>query len=93
MRAFASKEEFLMRNPESIRPWQHLFDPLFGYITLAEKLNNHSSDFQDSYNFGPDTNCQRSVGWIADYLTKFFDVSILNEKLMEPYFHESKIIP
>ncbi len=51
IKSIISKEKLSIRYPNAIRPWQHVLDPLFGYIMLAEKqINNHTSY---SYNFGP----------------------------------------
>lgn len=45
----------LLRNPNSIRPWQHVFDALFGYLTLAQKLYEEGELYAQAYNFGPDS--------------------------------------
>lgn len=58
----------IIRNPASIRPWQHVLDPLSGYLQLAEKLWAHGSEFAESWNFGPNDEEIRPVSWIADYL-------------------------
>jgi CDP-glucose 4,6-dehydratase len=42
-----------IRNPDSIRPWQHVLDPLFGYLSLAIELNSNHQDYSKAYNFGP----------------------------------------
>ncbi|WP_155323159.1 CDP-glucose 4,6-dehydratase [Desulfosarcina ovata] len=53
-----------IRSPEAIRPWQHVLDPLHGYLRLIERLYNEGNTFSDGWNFGPfDSNCQ-TVAWI-----------------------------
>jgi len=47
-------EEVVLRNPEAIRPWQHVLDPIFGYISLAEKLYQKDSSAVGAWNFAPD---------------------------------------
>lgn len=43
-----------IRNPGSVRPWQHVLDPLFGYLAIAEKLIDKGREFASAWNFGPD---------------------------------------
>jgi CDP-glucose 4,6-dehydratase len=56
LRSLERNEEIVIRNPESIRPWQHVLDPLHGYLVLAYKLFNNASSFSSAWNFGPDQN-------------------------------------
>ena len=70
LKAIYNNESPIIRNPSAIRPWQHVLEPLFGYIKLAEKLYNQDSGFDEAWNFGPnDTDCQ-SVEWITSELLK-----------------------
>ena len=57
-----------IRNPNAIRPWQYVCEPLHGYLLLAEKLWGQGQEFAESWNFGPDDDDVKSVRWIADYL-------------------------
>ena len=57
-----------IRSPNSIRPWQHVLEPLSGYLILAEKLIKEGDFFADSWNFGPGENNEKSVSWIANHL-------------------------
>jgi CDP-glucose 4,6-dehydratase len=68
MRAFASDESALIRNPGAIRPWQHVLDPLRGYLLLAERLARDPT-YAGGWNFGPDHQSSRNVGHVADLLT------------------------
>ncbi len=67
VRAFSMKEPAVIRNPASIRPWQHVLEPLRGYLLLAEKLVD-GHDFAEAWNFGPSEHDVRPVRWIADAL-------------------------
>lgn len=67
-RAIEAGEIFTLRNPNAIRPWQHVLEPLSGYLLLAEKLYTAGSDFAQSWNFGPATEDARPVRWIAEQL-------------------------
>ena len=79
-----------IRNPLSTRPWQHVLEPLWGYILLAEKMNEDSS-FSDSYNFGPEYNSNRSVQEVVDTFSKVIKIKY---KLNTPNdsFKESQLL-
>ena len=51
----------LIRNPKAIRPWQHVLDPLAGYLLLAEKLDRSPKQYASAWNFGPKDTDNRSV--------------------------------
>jgi CDP-glucose 4,6-dehydratase len=68
MRAFSSGQPLRLRNPSATRPWQHVLDPMHGYLMLAEKLLNGDETAARAWNFGPDANDVVPVGWIADQL-------------------------
>jgi len=53
IRAFSVGQSVAIRNPASTRPWQHVLEPLCGYLLLAERLHAGESDFPDAFNFGP----------------------------------------
>jgi len=66
MRALGAGETAIIRNPASIRPWQHVLEPLSGYLLLAEKLYGGNRHCASGWNFGPDDNDTQAVNWIAD---------------------------
>lgn len=70
MRAIEEKVAVRLRNPESVRPWQHVLEPLHGYLMLAERLHAKGCEFASAWNFGPrDEDCQpvrRVVEQLAD---------------------------
>ena len=69
VRGFLSGAPVPIRRPHSIRPWQHVLEPLHGYITLAEKLlGPDGKDYARAYNFGPADDDAREVAWIADHM-------------------------
>lgn len=55
LRSIINNEELIIRNPNAIRPWQHVMEPLNGYLTLGEKLYAEGSAFSGAWNFGPDS--------------------------------------
>jgi len=68
IRAILADEAIIVRNPNSIRPWQHVLEPLSGYLILAEKLFIHGNQFAEAWNFGPDDENAKSVEWIINQL-------------------------
>ncbi len=66
LRAFANKQPVSIRNPNSIRPWQHVLEPLSGYLLLAEKLCAEPASFSQAWNFGPKDDDAKPVGWIVE---------------------------
>ncbi|BDA79173.1 CDP-glucose 4,6-dehydratase [Leptospira kobayashii] len=74
IRSIMENKKLSIRNPNSIRPWQHVLEPLSGYMELAEGLYNHDTKFIDGWNFGPNEGDAKSVLSI---------VEILNQKISE----------
>ncbi|MFQ5470895.1 MAG: CDP-glucose 4,6-dehydratase [Gammaproteobacteria bacterium] len=69
MKALIDRQETTIRNPGSIRPWQHVLEPLYGYLMLAEKMWDDPATYSSGWNFGPAEDDARPVSWIVDYLT------------------------
>ena len=72
MRAIVKKQKVSIRNPHAIRPWQHVLEPLKGYLMLCQKLYEEGSKFSESFNFGPQENDAKNVEWIAKHLVQFW---------------------
>jgi CDP-glucose 4,6-dehydratase len=68
IRAILKGEEILIRNPHAIRPWQHVLEPLSGYLLLAQRLCEDGASFAEGWNFGPLDEDARPVGWIVERL-------------------------
>jgi len=68
LRAIDRKEPIAIRNPNATRPWQHVLEPLSGYLMLAEKLYNAGFEFSGAWNFGPEQEDNRTVDWIVTKL-------------------------
>jgi CDP-glucose 4,6-dehydratase len=70
MRAIQAKQKVSIRSPHAIRPWQHVLEPLYGYMMLCQKLYEEGPNFSESFNFGPDEKDAKNVEWIAGHLVK-----------------------
>jgi len=65
LNAFEQGKRVDIRNPHAIRPWQHVLEPLRGYITLAERLFEQGTGYAEGWNFGPNDEDAKPVGWIV----------------------------
>jgi CDP-glucose 4,6-dehydratase len=74
-RSFQSNEAVLIRNPAATRPWQHVLEPLCGYLKLAQLLYETGSEFAGAWNFGPEDGDVRPVGEVVDYLVRQWEYS------------------
>lgn len=75
IQGFSKGEPVRIRRPQAIRPWQHVLEPLHGYITLAEKLltpGPEAARFATAYNFGPTEDDAQPVQWIVERMTRFW---------------------
>ena len=70
IRAWSSNREVEIRNSQSTRPWQHVLEPLSGYLTLAYHLDTSDRLNGESFNFGPDSNKEHSVGELVNEVAK-----------------------
>ena len=69
-RSVETDKTMIIRSPDSIRPWQHVLEPISGYLILAEKLLTGKKEYADAWNFGPDDEDAKPVSWVADQLCK-----------------------
>jgi CDP-glucose 4,6-dehydratase len=75
VRGFLSGSTVRIRRPHAVRPWQHVLEPIHGYLTLAERLLSagpEAARYATAYNFGPTDDDARSVAWIANRMSRFW---------------------
>ena len=70
LRALDAGETLRVRSPHAIRPWQHVLEPISGYLLLAEKLIPDGEAYAEAWNFGPEEADAKPVSWIVDRLCK-----------------------
>ena len=68
LRALENQQPVLIRNPNAIRPWQHVLEPLSGYLLLAERLFEQGQAYAQGWNFGPLEDDAQPVQWITEQL-------------------------
>ena len=70
LEAFGKAEPAQIRNPHAIRPWQHVLEPLRGYLMLAERSVKEGPKYAQPWNFGPNDEDAKPVSWVATELAK-----------------------
>ena len=93
VRGFVAGEPALIRRPNAIRPWQHVLEPLHGYILLAEKLIHpepvQAGQYATAFNFGPSEDDAQTVGWIVERMVRFWGQKASWVLDPEPGVHEA----
>lgn len=72
MKAFMEHRPVKIRSPQSIRPWQYVLDPLYGYLILAERLWSNGQEYAGGWNFGPLHDDAKPVSWIVEEIKKMW---------------------
>ena len=87
IRAFQNNKEVVIRNPKSTRPWQHVLEPLSGYLKLAEQLEKNGDQYAEAWNFGPAEIDARPVQWIIEKMVKLWgeNANWINDKSEHPH--------
>jgi CDP-glucose 4,6-dehydratase len=70
IRSITDKEIIIIRNPDAIRPWQHVLEPLTGYLILGRELYFNAEKYSGAWNFGPAENDVKTVKWITEYFCR-----------------------
>lgn len=72
IRAITERRPVLIRNPHAIRPWQHVLEPLSGYLLLTQRLYENGTAYAEGWNFGPSDEDAKPVQWIAEQFTQLW---------------------
>ena len=95
MRAFKRGDTLLMRNPAAVRPWQHVLEPLSGYLLLAEHLFERGSadkGVTTAFNFGPAVDDIRPVGWVVAEAARLWGPPAEGKVDTEVHPHEAQLL-
>jgi len=92
IRAITKGEKVTIRSPYAIRPWQHVMEPLTGYLLLAGKLLTQGPAFAQAWNFGPDDSDAKSVEWIIKTICKMWGNGASFEIDTNPQPHEANYL-
>ena len=72
IRAFIDNKTLLVRNPKAVRPWQHVLEPLSGYLVLCQQLFNNPSNYSEAWNFGPNDEDAQPVSFLVDIMANIW---------------------
>ena len=72
IKALTRKKPIVIRYPEAVRPWQHVLEPLYGYLLVARHLLENGPEFSGAWNFGPYDRDAKPVKWIADRIVEMW---------------------
>jgi CDP-glucose 4,6-dehydratase len=92
LRAFNNSETVTIRNPLATRPWQHVLEPLSGYLMLAENLFINGKDFEGAWNFGPKDEDCKNVQWILDKMVHLWKGRATWSLDNNPQPHEARFL-
>ena len=92
IKAIESGSPIKLRNPHSTRPWQHVLEPLSGYLLLALLLSDNSEKWSGSWNFGPVSGDERTVYNIAESIVHHFGSGHIETTPSSPVYHESNFL-
>ena len=92
IRAIESEKPVHLRNPSATRPWQHVLEPLSGYLLLAAQLRKIPSTYVGSWNFGPSSKEARTVLEVAEYLVAHFGKGGINREASKEKHHEARLL-
>ncbi len=90
--AIENDEVIEVRNPKSIRPWQHVLEPLFGYLLLGQKMMEDPIKYAEAYNFGPENNTIIDVGTLVTKMIEVFEKGSWKDLSNSDTFHEAKLL-
>ena len=91
LRAMDAGETLNIRSPKAVRPWQHVLEPLSGYLMLAEQLYSNGASFAEGWNFGPSDDDSRTVSWIIERMAEMrIDINWQCDEA--PQLHEANLL-
>ncbi|MDR2026241.1 MAG: CDP-glucose 4,6-dehydratase [Prevotellaceae bacterium] len=89
IRAIGNREKVKIRSPHAVRPWQHVLEPLSGYLMLGAKLLTDGCKYAEGWNFGPDDSDTQPVEWIIDRICTLWGDNASYETDTNPQPHEA----
>ena len=93
IRSFECNKDALIRNPKSVRPWQHVFEPLRGYLMLAQRLHDAKDEaFSRAWNFGPSYEDCRQVEWVASKMCELWGEDASWRSVLDAKLHEASTL-
>jgi CDP-glucose 4,6-dehydratase len=92
VRALEKGEPVTLRNPNSVRPWQHVLEPVFAYLLLGQKMAEDGVRFSSAYNIGPERADERTVAQVTNTFYEAFGKAASFEVKPESAMHEAGLL-
>ncbi len=92
IKAISTGDPIIIRNPKATRPWQHVLEPLSGYMLLALKLYNEPLKYNGAWNFGPEISSIKTVEQLSQHIVKYFGSGSIKVESIEGAKHEASIL-
>lgn len=92
IRAIEKNHPVQLRNPHATRPWQHVLEPISGYLLLAARLRDRPAEYGGSWNFGPSTSDVRTVQEVAKSIIQHFGRGSIEIVNSQPHGHEAQLL-
>lgn len=92
IKALEAGKSINIRNPKAVRPWQHVLEPLSGYMLLAKKMWNHPTEYCEGWNFGPNANSIANVWDVATKVTQNYGCGELKDLSDPNNLHEANLL-
>jgi len=92
MRAFLNDDTVTIRSPHAVRPWQHVLEPLQGYLTLARHLYDDGTAFTGGWNFGPHDDDAKPVKWVVERMCEHWPGAKVDYLNVDAALHEARYL-
>ena len=92
IRALEQNEPIIVRSPHAVRPWQHVLEPLSGYLLLAQKMAENPAKYGEAWNFGPEESSFLPVGSLVDRMVKTWGEGSWQDHSKPGVLHEANLL-
>lgn len=92
VRAFTQSQPVVIRNPRAVRPWQHVLEPLSGYLALAEQLYFNGNGYCEGWNFGPSDADAQPVSHLVTRMVELWGPGAEWRQDLQPGMHEARLL-
>ncbi len=92
MKALLENRPIVIRYPDAVRPWQHVLEPLFGYLLLTQVLYQNEASFGEAWNFGPDDENAKPVRWLVERIVEIWGGKACWEIDQSSQLHEARML-
>lgn len=92
IRALEAGQPIKIRNPKAVRPWEHVLEPLSGYLLLGQKMWDNPTNYCEGWNFGPESESVRNVWDVANSIVNIFGFGELEDVSDATAVHEAKLL-